>query len=131
MSGEYSTKTRQLSALRFSVLLSHRSWLITDAEITPSPRQALLKTAPGRTRTCDPRFRKPVQSNVNPCQHNTPVSGAAPRAAASAQNTPSASDSLDPNRPDDADLAAVVEAWADLPDAVRAGITAMVKVARG
>ncbi len=31
----------------------------------------------------------------------------------------------------DADLRAVVEAWATLPPAVRAGILAMVKAARG
>ncbi len=32
--------------------------------------------------------------------------------------------------PDDRDLAAVVDAWPDLPEAIRAGIVAMVKAAR-
>jgi hypothetical protein len=35
------------------------------------------------------------------------------------------------SRPTDPDLALVIERWADLPEAVRAGITAMVKAAMG
>ncbi len=35
------------------------------------------------------------------------------------------------NRPCDADLAEVVQSWPSLPDALRAGILAMVRAARG
>jgi len=35
------------------------------------------------------------------------------------------------NAPNDPDLAALIAAWPDLPDPVRAGINAMVQAARG
>ncbi len=53
-------------------------------------------------------------------------SGNIPGGDGSAGDPPSA-----PQTPDDPELAAVVEAWADLPDAVRAGILAMVRAAGG
>jgi hypothetical protein len=37
----------------------------------------------------------------------------------------------DPEQPTDPDLAIVVDAWDRLPEAVRAGIVAMVRAARG
>jgi len=57
---------------------------------------------------------------VNPEKYEHSENCAAPGAAVVARNDP-----IDP------DLRAIIERWADLPDAVKAGIPAMVRAAGG
>ena len=84
------------------------------------------KNAPGRTRTSDIRFRKPVP---------TSISSDTARTCESPSATPSNNPSSKPgnstaNVPDDPDLAVVTDAWPELPAAVRAGIVAMIQAAK-
>ena len=74
---------------------------------------------PGRTRTFGLRIRNPQAR---------PVSGCRDAACEPASSDPS----RNPSTPvqEDTDLALVVEAWAGLPDAVKAGILAMVEASR-
>ncbi len=71
---------------------------------------------PGRIRTYDQSIMSRRPDSIAP--ETTTVYDDTPETPASNH------DSLTENDPD---LAAVVEAWADLPDAVRAGIVAMVR----
>ena len=78
--------------------------------------------APGRTRTCDLRFRKPPEDTISA------------ESDKSCDDTPANDSRFDSsqqqNRTADTDLAAVIEAWPTLPDALRAGILAMVEAVR-
>ena len=81
------------------------------------------ENTPGETRTPDPRIRNPMPESITDQSTTTYNDGSA---------TPASNpDTLDGNSPGDPDLAAVVEAWPDLPDAIRAGIVAMVEAAAG
>ncbi len=77
------------------------------------------KNAPRRTRTYNPLIKSQTREFQKPCSHNDlriatpPVSHPIP--TDTCQNDP--------------DLTAVIEAWDRLPEAIRAGIVAMVKAA--
>lgn len=57
--------------------------------------------------------------NYSPDDSTKPISGSAKSGALTPENAP-----LDPA------LAAIIEAWSTLPEAIRAGILAMVRAAR-
>jgi len=78
------------------------------------------ESTPSRIRTCDLRIRSPRVTPENPEENAHSREGAAQGAAVGAANTPN-----------DPDLRAIIERWADLPDAVKAGIVAMVRAAGG
>jgi len=75
------------------------------------------KSTPDRARTCDPGIRNP---QADP--ENTEENGGS---GDDASRSPAVGREIDP------DLQAVVEAWPDLPAALRDGIVAMVRTARG
>ena len=70
----------------------------------------------------EPRLTDPESARIRvfPEENGTFPSGAAPGAAVGPENAP-----IDP------DLRAIIERWAELPDAVKAGIVAMVNAAGG
>ena len=74
--------------------------------------------APGKTRTCDLRSRRPLAAAETSTTKGTCDDGAAA--------TSSSHSSSDENQPLDADLRRLIDAWPKLPDAIRAGILAMV-----
>ncbi len=84
-----------------------------------APRTRIEDGSGGGTRTPDKRIMIPPTSDVSPCKTST------------YENTPDVLASclafLTENQPD---LASVVEAWEALPEAVKAGIVAMVKSGR-
>jgi hypothetical protein len=73
-------------------------------------------TTPGRTRTCNPQFRR-LSPDCRKLESFQNV----------ATNQKSLAPSLPHDPPTDPDLDLIVERWADLPLTVRAGIVAMVK----
>ncbi len=83
------------------------------------PNATVCGNAPGRTRTCDLRCRKPLLYSVNPAEGQTCEHGPEHSADYSAFAA-----SIDP------DVAAIIQAWPVLPEAVRAGILAMVEASR-
>ena len=78
----------------------------------------LRGTATGRTRTVNLRFTKPLAESV--------TSGTTSTYDKSDSRLPPSLPEILRDRPD---LAAVVAAWDDLPNAIRAGILAMVRAA--
>jgi hypothetical protein len=76
-----------------------------------------IRSAPGRTRTCNRRIRNPIPKNDNPI--SVP------------QVTPTREQTLSPSLPlkpeSDPELAAVVEAWPGLPPDVRKMICGVVR----
>lgn len=93
-------------------------------ENTGNREQALTPdtTTPGRIRTGDLRFRKPLPDSGKDGQvqelREEEGQLAAQGTARSAENRPAT--------PADADLARIIDAWPTLPEAVKAGILAMV-----
>ncbi len=77
-----------------------------------------LSNAPGTTRTSDLRFRRPLAAAETSTTKGICDDGAA--------TTSSSHSSSDENQPLDADLRRLIDAWPKLPDAIRAGILAMV-----
>ena len=77
-------------------------------------------STPDRIRTCDLRFRKPLRdprnSNTYKILRHQPYR--------LAHHLPTDKRRTDP------DLAAIVDAWPELPEAIRDAITAMVKATR-
>ena len=72
---------------------------------------------PGRTRTRDKGIMSQQVTPVNPRENGTFSNCAAPGAAVELENVP-----IDP------DLQAIIARWSELPEALKAGIMAMVRV---
>ena len=86
-----------------------------------------MNTAADRTRTDDLRFTKPLDTDVNPCDVTSGekrLPQILPEDAAQAPSPPSPV-------PSDLDLETIRLAWPRLPQAIRAGIAAMVRAAVG
>ena len=80
----------------------------------------LNDNTPGRTRTCDLRFRKPPPENVNTSSAST--------CELAYGNYSAYPSSQAQNEGADVRLQQIIDSWPLLPEAVRAGIVAMVKV---
>lgn len=77
---------------------------------------------------------EPPTSSLQSCEpppQEPAATGVYDTHAGTTSYTPSGSVRDDPNTPHDPDLAALIAAWPDLPEPVRAGISAMVRAARG
>jgi len=85
-----------------------------------NPYDLWLCSAPGRTRTFNLLIKSQSATPEIPGKKAHSENCAAPGAAVGSENTP-----IDP------DLAAVVDAWPKLPEAIRAGILAMIRAAGG
>ncbi len=81
----------------------------------------LNDNAPGRTRTCDLRFRKPPPGNVNTLSAST--------CELASENYSAYPSSQVQNEGADVRLQQIIDSWPSLPEAVRAGIVVMVEVA--
>ena len=78
----------------------------------------MKRNAPSWTRTKNLLIKSQYATQEKPEENADSGEGAAPGAAVGAEN-----ESIVP------ELAAVIEAWSDLPEAVKVGIMAMVKAA--
>lgn len=86
-------------------------------------REAVQREQVGATGLEPPRF---------PCgKQGGPSEGGAQSGALPGDSAPKPAPATPPTPPADPDLGAVVAAWPALPPALRAGIVAMVKAARG
>ncbi len=87
-----------------------------------------VSTTPGRTRTCDPRFRKPRSENRKHKQEqgltNTPDDRLQTSLQTNSKNTRKQAKGQVPELSDE--LAGIIESWARLPEHVRQAIVTLV-----